>query len=138
MKHECSLTVRSYENDAYGHVNNAVYLNYLEYARGEYLRAIGFDYEACVRAGFGLWVVRVEIDYRVPARLHDELRIETQAVEKKTTYGVLKQRILKQDGSLSAEALVKWAFVDARNGRPSRIPVEFDNPALSPDDADSE
>ena len=37
------VEVRSYELDTYNHVNNAIYLNYLEYARMEYLRRIGFD-----------------------------------------------------------------------------------------------
>ncbi len=138
MKYSCNLSVRAYENDAYGHVNNAVYLNYLEHARGEYLKDIGFDYLACMAAGFGLWVVRVEIDYKNPARLGDDLRIETWSVAKAQTNGSLKQRIWKQDGSLCVEAVVRWAFVNTASGRPSRIPAEFEKPALSPDPQDQD
>jgi len=128
----CELKVRGYENDAYGHVNNAVYLNYLEYARGEYLEEIGFDYPGAMASGFGLWVVRIEIDYKVPARRGDILVIETWAVEKKTTNGSLKQRI-KRGETVCAEAKVRWAFVDVASGRPTRIPPRFDVPALAPE-----
>ncbi len=49
--HRTDLTVRSYECDSYGHVNNAVYLNYLEVARHELLAALGMDYAALRAAG---------------------------------------------------------------------------------------
>lgn len=131
MPHSCSLEVRGYEEDAYGHVNNAVYLNYLEYARGEYLRDIGFDYGACMAAGYGLWVVRIEIDYRAPAVRGDRLEIDTLPVELKSTYGILEQTI-RRGVDVCAKALVKWAFVDTASGRPARIPPEFHKPGLEP------
>ena len=130
MKHVCTHTVRGYELDAYGHVNNAVYLNYLEYARGEFLKAIGFDYDGYMKAGFGFWVVRIEIDYRLPALMGQELRIESEVRERKNTYGVIHQTASSPDG-LCVEALVKWAFVDLASGRPARIPPEFDRPELN-------
>ena len=58
MTCKCSLKVRTYECDSYGHVNNANYLNYLEYARCEMLKAVDFDYPAMIKAGFGLYVAR--------------------------------------------------------------------------------
>ena len=45
MTHECELEARSYECDAYGHVNNAVYLNYLEVARHEFMRHAGIRFD---------------------------------------------------------------------------------------------
>lgn len=130
MEHECTLRVRSYECDAYGHVNNAVYLNYLEYARGEFLRAVGFDYPKIVAAGFGLFVVRIEIDYKVPAVHDDILRIISKAVKKGAVSGTMSQ-IIYRDHEEIAAAIVTWAFVD-RNGRPTRIPKEWDLPGLHP------
>lgn len=137
MVHRTELTVRGYENDVYGHVNNAVYLNYLEHARGEFLSAIGFDYGAVLAAGFGIWVVRIEIDYLSSARRGDLLAIETWPVEKKLTNGTLKQRVLRGE-TVCAEAKVKWAFIDTAAGRPVRVPPEFDNPSLAPGPGDAE
>jgi acyl-CoA thioester hydrolase len=135
MIHTCEINVRTYEMDAYGHVNNAVYLNYLEYARGKLLEDNGFDYNACVAAGYGLWIARVEIDYKAPAHYGETLVIESEAVERKATYGVFKQVIRKLDGTgtVSAQALVKWAFVDAASGRPTRVPPQWDMPFLNPE-----
>ena len=64
--HTCSLSVRSYECDSYGHVNNAVYLHYLEYARHEYLRDIGVSIPELRESGYGLLVAKVSIEYRRP------------------------------------------------------------------------
>ncbi len=134
MIHRCSLAVRGYEIDGYGHVNNAVYLNYLEHARGEYLKDIGFDYPGCVRAGYGIWIARIEIDYRAPALPGDVLSIDTVPVERRSASGILEQRISKGE-VLCAAARVKWAFVETASGRPARIPDEYDVPGLSPDTA---
>ncbi|GAB6392671.1 MAG: thioesterase family protein [Treponematales bacterium] len=127
----CSLKVRTYELDHNGHVNNANYLNYLEYARHSFLASIGFDYDAMLKAGYGVYVARIEIDYRKPARLNDELVIETWPVKKGAVSGVLGQRIRLGEETV-AEARVTWAFVDSR-GVPRRLPPEFDLPGLRPE-----
>jgi len=130
MTHECSLKVRTYECDAYGHVNNAVYLSYLEFGRGEFLKAVGFDYPAVVAAGYGLYVARVEIDYKLSAFPDDELRIRSWPIKKGGVSGVMEQRICRGAETI-AEAKVTWAFVDAK-GKPTRIPKEWDVPGLTP------
>lgn len=130
MIYECSLRVRTYECDAYGHVNNAVYLNYLEYARGEYLRDVGFDYNAAVAAGYGLYVARIEIDYKRSAVNDDVLSIHTWPEKKGAVSGTMAQKILRGD-ELIAEARVSWAFVNDK-GIPTRIPPQWDLPGLKP------
>lgn len=116
-----------------GHVNNANYLHYLEFARHEYLKAVGFDFAGSLRAGYGLFVTRVEIDYKRSAVLDDRLTIESEPVKRGAVSGVMAQRIARGD-ELVADARVTWAFVDP-SGRPSRIPRELDVPGLSPDPA---
>ena len=64
MKHTTEITVRSYECDSYNHVNNAVYLNYLEHARMDFLHAANFDYKGIVAAGFYLYVTHIDIHYK--------------------------------------------------------------------------
>ena len=130
MTSECSLRVRTYECDRYGHVNNANYLNYLEYARYELLRDIGFEYERAVGAGFGVFVARIEIDYKKPALTDDLLHIATWPLKKGAVSGVLAQEIRRGDDILAA-AKVTWVFVDSK-GQPVRIPKEFDVPGLYP------
>ena len=131
MISECSLIVRTYECDGYGHVNNANYLNYLEYARYELLRDVGFDYPKAVGAGYGVFIARIEIDYKKPAVTDDRLTIKTWPLKKGAVSGTLAQQICRGDDIL-IEAKVTWAFVDSK-GMPVRIPKEWDIPGLGPD-----
>jgi acyl-CoA thioester hydrolase len=72
------LTVRFRDCDSLGHVNNAVYLTYLEETRFAHWRALGSDLldESEGSRGIpGVILVRVEIDYRAQARNGDALEI---------------------------------------------------------------
>ena len=128
---ECSLTVRSYECDSYGHVNNANYLNYLEYGRYEYLKAIGFDYPAMVKAGYGVYVARVEIGYKMAAITDDKLLIRSWPIKKGAVSGVIAQHIIRGE-DLIVEAKVTWAFVNSA-GQPVKIPPTWNLPGLFPE-----
>jgi len=131
MTSECSLQVRSYECDSYGHVNNANYLNYLEFGRYEHLKDIGFDYVKAVNAGYGVFIARIEIDYKKPAATDDKLIIKTWPLKKGAVSGTLAQEIRRGDDIL-IEAKVTWAFVNAKTGMPVKIPPEWDVPGLGP------
>jgi acyl-CoA thioester hydrolase len=130
MESRCIVVVRSYECDAYGHVNNAVYLNYLELARHGYLRDNGVSIPELRALGYSLLVARVTIDYRRPATTDDKLEIRTRPVRLGRVGGVLEQRILSGAQPV-AEAEVTWVCVDAR-GRPTRLPTLLDREGLRP------
>jgi len=134
MHHTCELVVRTYECDMNGHVNNANYLHYLEFARHEYLKAVGFDFAGSVKAGYGLFVTRIEIDYKRSAMLDDVLSIVSRAVKRGAVSGVMEQTIRRGDDTV-AQARVSWAFVDS-TGKPTRIPKDLDVPGLNPDTAE--
>jgi len=127
---KCTLQVRTYECDSYGHVNNANYLNYLEFARYEFLRDVGFDYLAMIKAGYGVYVARIEIDYKKPAVTDDDLLIKSWPIKKGAVSGVLTQQIWRGE-DLLVEAKVTWAFVDSK-GMPTKIPPEWNVPGLKP------
>jgi acyl-CoA thioester hydrolase len=112
-------------------VNNANYLNYLEHGRYEFLKDIGFDYPGMVKAGYGVYIVRVEIDYKRSALPDDQLLIKTWPVKRKAVSGIFAQEIWRGE-ELLVEAKVTWAIVDSR-GLPAKIPAEFDLPGLKPD-----
>jgi acyl-CoA thioester hydrolase len=127
---ECSLRVRTYECDGYNHVNNANYLNYLEYARYEFLKDAGFDYIKAIEAGYGVYIARIEIEYKKPAFTDDALVIKSRPVKKGAVSGTIAQEIWRGD-DLLIEAKVTWAFVDSK-GVPVKIPPEWDVPGLRP------
>jgi acyl-CoA thioester hydrolase len=57
------FSVRDYECDLAGMVNNATYLNYLEHTRHEFLKSRGVDFAALAEKGTYLVVIRIEVDY---------------------------------------------------------------------------
>ena len=124
MKHAISLTVRSYECDSYGHVNHAVYINYLEYARIRFLDEAGYDYPGLLKAGFFTYVSRVDVSYRSPAFSDDELTIESEPILLRRVTGVMRQ-VIRRGDTVIAEANVHWCIVNEK-GRPARPPEAYD------------
>ena len=61
---QSEFQVRDYECDQQGHVNNAVYLNYLEHSRHEYMKTLGLDFPELVRRNVSLVIIRAEVDYK--------------------------------------------------------------------------
>ena len=130
MEHKCSLAVRAYECDSYGHVNNAVYLNYLEYARHEFLNSVDITLKTFREMGFSLIVTRVCIDYKRQAVEGDLLDIITVPIKKNKASGVFKQTVLHNEEVIT-EAEVTWVCVDSKM-RPTRIPAGLNIPELEP------
>ena len=70
FKYSTPIHIRFSDMDAFGHVNNAVYLTYFEIARGDYWRnIIEWDWNE-----MGIILGRSEIDYRKPITLDDEIK----------------------------------------------------------------
>lgn len=122
-KFQTLLRVRHYEMDALGHVNNAVYQNYLEQAAIEHSESLGFNFELYQELG-GVFVMRrVEIDYLRPAVASDTLEITTWLEEIRGTRARRRYEIRKKnkdDLLVTAEAL--WVWVDTKTIRPRPIP----------------
>jgi acyl-CoA thioester hydrolase len=114
---ETTFKVRSYECDSFGHVNNAVYLNYLEYGRMAVLENAGFTLAKLKSLGVCIVVRRIEIDYKAPAREGDTLIVRTGLKEHHRIKGVFSQEIIRSpEGTLVAIAQVTWVFTDLEGG----------------------
>lgn len=122
--------VRVYWEDTDGGaiVYYANYLRFLERARTEWLRARGHSQQALAREpGILFTVVSLQVDYRAPARLDDELEISCRPQAE----GLASLRFLQSihraaaggmAGQLLLEAQVRVACVDAKSLRPKRLP----------------
>jgi acyl-CoA thioester hydrolase len=65
---QLEFQVRDYECDMQGHVNNSVYLNYLEHCRHEFIKELGLEFSELVRRGISLVIIRAEVDYKYSLR----------------------------------------------------------------------
>lgn len=107
----------------------ANYLRFLERSRSEWLRAHGHSQLALAQESRILFtVVSIQVDYRAPARLDDELEITCQPHPDGGASLRFAQRIFRTNGggtrpaSLLVEAQVRVACVDAASLRPRRLP----------------
>lgn len=72
------MKVRDYECDAGGGVNNAIYLNYLEFARGEFVRnELRWDFHELAKQGIGFVLARAELDFKRSLVAGEEFVVET-------------------------------------------------------------
>ena len=125
FRYETELEVRSYELDSFGHANHTVLLNYLEHARFQALEEGGFTYQTLADRGWGVYVVRIEVDYLKEARLGDRLVVRTGAERPRRSSMVLVQEVVRRENrdEVVARARVTAVWVGEQR-RPIRVPAE--------------
>lgn len=112
------MAVRDYECDMQGVVNNAVYQNYLEHARHEFLKLHGIDFAALTRAGINLVVVRAELDYKGSLQSADMFTVHTRMEQMSRLKFAFHQRIVRdRDSKEMIAAVITGTGVNAQ-GRP--------------------
>jgi acyl-CoA thioester hydrolase len=121
---EWPIRVYYEDTDAGGMVYHSRYLHFLERARTEWLRALGFEQDALAREPGVLFVVRwMELDYRLPARFNERLLVYTRVTELRRASMVLDQEIRRADEDRQLfKARVRIACIEAAHHRPSPIP----------------
>jgi len=115
-------TVQPDEIDTLNHANNVAYVQWLQDAAVAHSSARGWPPERHLALGAG-WVVRSHtIEYIRPARLGDEIVVQTWVADFKKVTSRRRYRIYRvEDGVLLAQAETLWAFVTYATGQPTRI-----------------
>ncbi|HEY8509307.1 MAG TPA: tol-pal system-associated acyl-CoA thioesterase [Steroidobacteraceae bacterium] len=122
-----SWPVRVYweDTDGGGIVYYANYLRFLERARTEWLRSLGFSQQRlAAESGIIFTVVNLSVEYRRPARLDDELDVRCEVHATGGASFRFDQWIYRGE-ELLLQAQVKVACVDARTMRPRRVPEQI-------------
>jgi acyl-CoA thioester hydrolase len=123
-EHHFALTVYFEDTDTAGVVYYANYLKFMERARSDMIRAVGIDQSEMLRGdGSAYFVTHVDIRYRRPARLAEDLRVISSVQQVRASSVDIQQRVMRGDELLS-DASVTAAFLD-RDGRPRRQPKEW-------------
>jgi acyl-CoA thioester hydrolase len=119
---EMTVSVLPGDIDEQNHVNNTVYLRWVQDVATAHWQAVA-SREAQERIG---WVVlRHEIDYKNPAGLGDKIILRTW-VGKATrlTFERFTEILRTSEGQLLSNARTLWCPVNAQTGRPMRVPPE--------------
>jgi acyl-CoA thioester hydrolase len=123
-EHRFALTVYFEDTDAYGIVYYANYLKFMERARSDMIRAVGVDQAAELAAtGSAYAVVEVDIRYRRPGRLSDDLLVVSTVDQVLASSVHIHQRVMRGP-ELLTDARVTAAFLDGE-GRPRRQPKDW-------------
>ena len=128
-RYRLQFEVRDYECDLQGIVNNAVYQNYLEHARHQFLKSLGIDFAEVTERGIYIVVVRAEIDYRRSLKSGDTfwVGIDVRRISR-LKFAFLQKIFRAPDDELMVTAKIIGAAISA-NGRPV-LPEDI-HPAMS-------
>jgi thioesterase-3 len=121
------VIVRTSHLDLMGHVNNAKYVEFLEWGRCDELEKIGIDLLSMIREGTGMAVVNLNINFRREAFYGDHLLIETTLKEiRNQKIGILQQSITrKESGEVVCDAEVTFLFLDLKAHKSIAMPENF-------------
>lgn len=122
--------VRDYECDMQGVVNNAVYQNYLEHTRHEYLKKLGLDFAELTEQKVYLVLVKAELEYKKSLRSRDKFWVGLRVEKVSRVRFVFHQRIYREaDGELILDARMTGTAVNEK-GRP-KLPDVIANALVS-------
>ena len=111
------------DTDSAGIVYHASFLRFMERARTEWLRGLGFDLPALKNEHEVLFSVsRLRIDYLRPAKFNDMLDVSLRLTRLGGASLLLDQNVLRTPRELLCRAEVRIACVDATTLQPRPIP----------------
>ena len=119
---EMTVSVLPDDIDEQNHVNNTVYLRWVQDVATAHWRAIA---SGEVQENIGWVVLRHEIDYKAPAAFGDQIMLRTW-VGKATrlTFERFTEIRRNSDGQILSKARTLWCPINAQTGRPARVPPE--------------
>jgi acyl-CoA thioester hydrolase len=113
--------------DSYGHVNNAVYLGWLEACAWAHSAALGFDEARCVELARGMAVRNLNLDYLAACYEGDEILVANWVVANDGKLRATRrfQLINRTRGQVAMRGEVLYVCMNLSTGRPVRMPAEF-------------
>ncbi|MNI00793.1 Long-chain acyl-CoA thioesterase FadM [compost metagenome] len=125
METALEIIVRSTEIDVNGHVNNAKYLEYLEWGREEWYDQSSLSYETFLQMGIQTVTVNININYKKECRQGDVLTVTCQPESVGRSSYVLKQQVMNKHGELCADALVTSVTMDTVTRKSREVPAQL-------------
>lgn len=118
--------IRHYECDAFGHLNNANYLRYMQETAIDASSASGYDSERYNEIGYHWLIWETDIEYIRPLQFGDRVKVKTWVID---FHNVRSRRayefIVPGSEKSAAKAVTDWVFIDSNTGRPAKVPPEL-------------
>ncbi|MBH3102884.1 tol-pal system-associated acyl-CoA thioesterase [Serratia marcescens] len=110
------------DTDASGVVYHARYVAFFERARTEMLRQHNFHQQQLLSEQVAFVVRRMTVDYLAPARLDEQLEVQSEIISLRGASLTFAQRIVNSDGALLSQADVLIACIDPHQMKPRALP----------------
>jgi acyl-CoA thioester hydrolase len=118
------MSVRDYELDIQGIVNNSVYQNYLEHARHQFLHEKGIDFANLTEKGIILVVKSITMDFKVSLKSKDKFRVEVQTYKEGHLKLIFKQKIIRlsDNKTVLTANVIGVSLINNKLVKPDSIP----------------
>ena len=121
------LVVEEEDIDILQHMNNMVYIKYLEKARLEWYEQMGVSFQTILDRGYGTVVRNLNVSYVKEARLGDKLQIKTVPISIGNSSFVMKQWMYNESGEVITEAEAVIVMIDFHKREKAQIPSDLAN-----------
>jgi thioesterase III len=125
METSIEIVVRPTEIDVNGHVNNAKYVEYLEWGREDWYERNGLPYDRLFALGVVTVTVNLNVNYRRECRQGERLVITTRPERLGRTSFAVRQEIIGRDRLVAADAIVTLVTIDATTRKSRPVPEEL-------------
>jgi YbgC/YbaW family acyl-CoA thioester hydrolase len=119
------IVVRSTEIDSNGHVNNAKYVEYLEWGREDWYERNGLPNDRLLALGAVTVTVNIDLNFRRECRQGEALVVTTRQERLGRSSFAFRQEIRNQEGALAADAVVTLVTIDAATRKSRMVPEEL-------------
>ena len=113
--------IHTFHIDFLGHVNNGVYIQWMEIGRTKLLEAAGMVTHEILKQSFAPLLVQTTINYKIPLYLGDRVQIEVWLSELRNTTAIMQVRFYNGQKILVAEGSQRGLFVDTKTLLPRRL-----------------
>jgi acyl-CoA thioester hydrolase len=122
------------EIDGYGHVNNAIYVAWLDDCAWAHSIERGISPELCRSLNRGMAVLRTQLHYLRSALEGDEVEVATWPVLNDNRLRIQRRFQVRRvgDGETLLRALLLYVCIDLQTGRAKRMPPEFTKYSVAP------
>lgn len=112
------------EIDAFGHVNNMVYLKWFNMVASKHCEAVDYSGKLMWENGFG-WIIKSHrIEYLIAIKPYENIVIKTRVESVRAASSVRSYSVVNEKGEISTKGETVWVWVNYKTGRPCRIPQE--------------
>jgi acyl-CoA thioester hydrolase len=118
------LEVYSFHIDFIGHVNNTIYIQWMEIGRTKLLEAVGMPTQKIFQQGFAPVLVQTNIAYKLPLYLGERVQVSMWISQLKNASAIMQFCFYNEQKILAAQGWQKGLFVDRQTMRPRRLRPE--------------